>query len=80
MAALEDGENYDTLSEGNEGKRAKAQTYIKKSMKQYFDSVDAQDYWIHRKDGKRNLIGKEGLEEEIKRHQKEALEGKRKAQ
>ncbi|EDM28086.1 putative exported uslfatase [Lentisphaera araneosa HTCC2155] len=53
---------------------------LKKSMKQYFDSVDAQDYWIHRKDGKRNLIGKEGLEEEIKRHQKEALEGKRKAQ
>jgi hypothetical protein len=34
--------------------------------------VDAQDYWIHRKDGKGNLIGTEGLEEEIKRHQQKS--------
>ncbi|MDD7987249.1 hypothetical protein PQO01_20035 [Lentisphaera marina] len=46
---------------------------LKKSLNDYFEEVDAQDYWIHRKDGKRNLIGKEGLEEEIKRHQEKAL-------
>lgn len=44
---------------------------LKKSLNDYFEEVDAQDYWIHRKDGKRNLIGKKGLEEEIKRHQQQ---------
>ena len=42
---------------------------LQKGLEQYLTEVDAQDYWIHRKDGKKNLIGKEGLEEEIKRHQ-----------
>ena len=46
-------------------------TSLKKSLNEYFEEVDAQDYWIHRKDGKRNLIGKEGLEEEIIRHQQQ---------
>jgi arylsulfatase A len=50
---------------------------LKKSMRQYFDQVDAQDYWIHRKDGKKNLIGAKGLEEEIQRH-RDATRNKKK--
>ena len=45
---------------------------LKRALESYLDSVDAQDYWIHRKDGKGNLIGTEGLEEEIKRHQQKS--------
>ena len=52
--------------------------HLRQGMKKYFDEVDAQDYWVHRKDGKQNLIGTEGLEEEILRHQEKALNKRKK--
>ena len=35
MAATEDGENYNTLSGGNDDEHAKTHMYIKKGMEQY---------------------------------------------